>query len=111
MNLIRTMSNPNIFVKQSLQSNEAAPAGDGNSTLPRRNGETRQACAHCQAEIVDGHWFCRLPEEKAPTLLCSPSCALHYFKRSPAERNGSDQDWDSHEHRYFFSANGGQSWS
>lgn len=95
-------------MNHSLQSNDPAPAGDGTSTVPRRNGETRQACARCQAEIVDGHWFCRLPGNEGPTLLCSPSCALQYFKRSPAERNGSEHDWDSHEHRFFFFANGEQ---
>ena len=98
--------NPNISVKDSPQSNKAAPAADGNSNLHRRNGEMRPTCAHCQANIVDGHWFCRLPGNEAPILLCCPSCALQYLDRSRTERNGSDQDWDSYEHRFHFLVNG-----
>jgi DNA-binding NarL/FixJ family response regulator len=104
--LNKTMPNQNISVKQSLHSNEDAPAGDGNSTLLRRDGKTRQACAHCRADIVDGHWFCRLPGDREHALLCSPSCALRYFDRSHVGRNGSDQDWGLHEHRFHFFANG-----
>jgi hypothetical protein len=95
----------------SSKVHEPAPAGNGKSNLLGRNGETRQACAHCRAEIVDSEWFCRLPGDKEPTLLCSSSCALRYFDRSHSERNGSDQDWDSHEHRFYFFVNGEQPWS
>lgn len=103
------MPNLNISVKDSLQSNKAAPDGDGASHLPGRNGEMRQACAHCKAEIVDGHCFCRLPENEAPILLCCPSCALRYFDRSRAKANGSDHELDSYEHRFHFFVNG-ESW-
>ena len=92
----------------SLQSNEAAPAGNGNSTLPRNDGQTRQACAQCRAEIVDGHWFCRLPGDKEPTLLCSPPCALRHFDHTHVERNGSNPEWASYEHRLHFFVNGEQ---
>ncbi len=96
------MRNRKIPVKDSLQSNDAARAGYGNSSLLRRNGEIRQTCAHCQAEIVDGHWFSRLPGNEGPTLLCSPSCALHYFDRLHIDSNGSDEDWESPEPRFDF---------
>jgi hypothetical protein len=101
---------PNIPVKDSLQSNDAARAGDRNSNL-LRDGETREACANCHAEIVDGHWFCRLPGKEAPTLLCCPSCALRYFDRSHSEANGSGHELNSDEHRFHFFVNGGQLWS
>ena len=100
------MPNQNISVNHSPQSNEPAPVGDGNSILLGRNGEMRQTCAHCQAEIVDSHWFCRLPGNEARTLLCCPSCALRYFERPRADRNGWDQDWDSYERRFHFFVNG-----
>ena len=100
------MRNLSISVKDSPQSNKAAPAADGNSNLLRRNGEMRQTCAHCQANIVDGQWFCRLPGNEAPILLCCPSCALHYFDQAHVEQNGSDQDWDSYEHRFHFFVKG-----
>ena len=103
MNLIRTRPHQNISVKHSLQSHEAAPAGDRNSSPPGRNGEMRPACAQCQAAIVDGQWFCRLPGNEGPLLLCSPSCALRFLDRSPAQKNGWDQDWDSCEHHFTFS--------
>ncbi|MCL4787635.1 MAG: hypothetical protein KJ070_12710 [Verrucomicrobia bacterium] len=87
-------------MKPSPQSHEAAPAADGNSPLPRPEGETRQVCAHCRAEIVDLQWFCRLPGNELPTLPCSSACALRYFDRSHTQSNGWDKLWDAHEHRF-----------
>jgi hypothetical protein len=106
-----TIQNQNISMNHSRQSNGAVPAAERNSTLLRGDGETRPTCAHCRSEIVDGHWFCRLPGDKEPTFLCSPSCALHYFERSPAERKGQDQDGDTCEHLFHFFVNGEQPWS
>jgi hypothetical protein len=60
----------------------------------------RPTCAHCQAEIVDGHWFCRLPAKEAPTLLCCPGCALRHFDRLRPEANGWDEDADFNKHRF-----------
>jgi len=95
-------------MNHSLQSNEAAPAGSGNSTLSRNDGETRQTCAHCRAEIVDGHWFCRLSGDKEPALLCSPPCALRYFDHTRVQRDGSNPEWASDEHQFHFFVNGEQ---
>lgn len=75
-----------------------------------RNGGMRQTCAHCQAEIVDGHWFCRLPVNEDATFLCSPSCALHFFDRSRGERNRTDQVWETCEQRFHFFVKGEQPW-
>ena len=96
------MRNLNISMKDSPQSNKAAPAADGNSNLLRRDGEMRQTCANCQAEIADGHWFCRLPGNEAPILLCCPSCAFRYLDRSHPEPNGWDHELNSYEDRFYF---------
>jgi hypothetical protein len=100
------MLHQHISVKPSLQSNEAAPAGDERSKLLQRDGETRPVCAQCRAEIVDGHWFCRLPGNETPTLLCSPRCAMRYFDRSHPERKGAEQSWETGEERFHFIMNG-----
>src|SRR5262249_34936575 len=97
-----------IPVKQSAHSNEPALAAANNAISFGGNGEMHQTCARCQAEIVDGHWFCRLPGNARPTLLCSPSCALRYFDRTHVERNGSDRNWESDESRFHFFINGEQ---
>jgi hypothetical protein len=68
--------------------------------------QTTHTCAVCQSPIVDGHWFCRLPNDEVPTLFCSPACALRCFNRSHADKNGSSQDWDSYEARGHFFVNG-----
>lgn len=107
----RILPNQNFSVNRSPQSHEAAPAADGKPHFLGRNGEMHQLCGHCLADIVNGHWFCRLPGSEATTLLCSPPCALRYFDRSHTERNGSAQDWDSYEHRFHFFINGEQPWS
>ena len=73
------MLNLIISMNDLLPSSEATPAGDRKSNLVRRNGEMRPTCAQCEAEIVDGHWFERLPGNEASVLLCYPSCALRYF--------------------------------
>ena len=83
----------------SLKPTEAAPAGARNSGFLRRDGETRQTCANCRAEIVDDHWFCRLPGNEGRVILCSPFCAMLYFERSPAERNGGDADAEANDRR------------
>ena len=53
------------------------------------SSEVSSACFVCQKPIVDGQWFCRLPQKNgAPDsqtrkiLLCSPSCAYRYFEFS-----------------------------
>ena len=101
-------------VEHSPQSNESAPAGDGNSTLLRRDGETRQACGHCRAEIVDGHWFCRLPQngngeahaESLAILLCTPRCALRHFEALRPRDNDFISDYDQHEYTVHFLVDG-----
>jgi hypothetical protein len=82
------------------------PAVNGGSNFLPRNGEMRQACAHCHAEMVDGHWFCRLPTNEAPVLLCCPACALRYFDRLRPEANGSNHQLNSCEHGFHFFING-----
>lgn len=71
-----------------------------------RNGELPRACAHCKAEIVGGHWFCRLPGNEGPILLCCPFCADRYFDRSHPEGHGSDHELNAYEHRLHFLVNG-----
>lgn len=97
---------PCAALEQTLPSAAVEPDCDGNSNLLRRDGELRQVCAQCRTEIVDGHWFCRLPGSKTPTLLCSPRCALRYFNRAPVERNGSNHDSEPSERRFHFFMNG-----
>lgn len=94
----------------SPRPNEAAPVGDGNSSRLSHNGQNRQTCALCQSAVEDGLWFCRLPEDQGQVLLCSPSCALQYFNRRHAGKNGSDQDWESREGRSHFLVDG-ELWS
>jgi hypothetical protein len=44
-------------------------------------------CVVCQKPIVDGQWFCRVPQKNdrvadaqgTKLLLCSPGCAYRYF--------------------------------
>jgi hypothetical protein len=75
----------------SLQPGKAAPAAGQNSTAPPRDGKVSQSCVVCGAPIVDEHWFCRLPGDEGPLLLCCPSCALRYLDR-PHEANGRNGD-------------------
>ena len=104
----------NTGIENSAQANESAPGGDGNSPLLRRNGGTREACAHCWAKIVDGHWFCRLPQngnrevhaEGLAILLCSPRCALRYFEALRRRDNDFISDYEQHQHSVHFLVDG-----
>ena len=70
------------------------------------NTEVSSACFVCQNQIVEGHWFCRLPQkvdgaaapQEAKILLCSPICALRYFGDSQPGGNGFEPNYDGHEH-------------
>jgi hypothetical protein len=62
---------------KSVQQNSA--------TLPNAPGAT--TCFVCQKPMVEGQWFCRLPQnsdgtansQEAKISLCSPGCAYRYF--------------------------------
>jgi len=75
-------------MNSSPQAIKASEAAGQNSSLARYDGETPQNCVVCQHQIVDGHWFCRLPGE-VPVLLCSPSCALRHFNKISVNANGA----------------------
>ncbi len=79
-------------MNSSPQSNNGLADSHDRSTPSRRNGQTLQGCALCQSPIVDGQWFCRLLNDEAATMFCSPACALRYFKRSDSDKNGWGQD-------------------
>lgn len=56
------------------------------NSAPTLNTELSPACFVCQKPIVDGQWFCRLPQKDGAVdprttriLLCSPGCAFRYF--------------------------------
>jgi hypothetical protein len=58
---------------------------ENSATLP--NAQMPTTCIVCQKPIVDGQWFCRLPQnnnrtansQEAKISLCSPGCACRYF--------------------------------
>ena len=63
------------------------------------------ACFVCEKQIVDGQWFCRLPQKAdgvavsraMKILLCSPACALRYFGGSrPGGNSEPNYDGDGH---------------
>jgi len=63
------------------------------------------ACFVCQKSIVDGQWFCRVPQkadgaaapQEAKILLCSSICALRYFGDSQPGGNGFELNYDGYE--------------
>jgi hypothetical protein len=77
---------------------------------PRLFAEARPSCIVCQAEIVDDHWFCRLPKsgngesnpQNRKILLCSPRCALRHFASLYPPDNGFDSDYEQHQHTFHF---------
>jgi hypothetical protein len=93
----------------SLESNDVAPT-IGIPGASRRRGEARPSCVACQAEIVDDHWFCRVPEsgngesnpENRKALLCSPRCALRHFATLYPHDNGFDSDYEQHQNTFHF---------
>jgi hypothetical protein len=86
------------------ETDGAAPA-TGIPDASRRRGEARPSCLICQAEIVDNHWFCRLPQngngngdsENLTILFCSPRCALCHFATLRPGDNGFASDYEQHE--------------
>jgi hypothetical protein len=67
-------------------ANLEANARPGADTAP-------QKCLVCNKEIVDGHWFCKIPREDKPTVtLCCPRCALRYFDSLHSTTNGDELD-------------------
>ena len=70
------------------------------------NTEVSSTCFVCEKQIVDGQWFCRLPQkadgaaapQAAQILLCSSVCALRYFEDSQPGGNGFKPNYDGYEH-------------
>ena len=95
-------------MNSSLKTNDAPP-DRGISDAFQRNGDARPRCIVCQAEIVDDHWFCRLPEsgngqsnpENRKILLCSPRCVLRHFAALRPHDNGFDSDYEQYEPFHF----------
>jgi len=66
----------------------------------------RLMCIVCEKEIVDNGWFCRLPQKTEGAagsqamgiLLCSPVCALRYFRDSQPGGNGFEPNYDGYEY-------------
>ena len=62
---------------KTLQQKSSALADEQMSTT----------CVVCQKPIMDGQWFCRVPQKNeraadsqgTKILLCSPGCAYRYF--------------------------------
>jgi hypothetical protein len=49
-------------------------------------------CFECKKQILDGQWFCRLPQTSdgsAKILLCSPSCAYRHFTNFDDQTNNN----------------------
>jgi len=70
------------------------------------NTEVSSACFLCKKPIVDGAWFCRLPQkvdvgaapQAANILLCSSVCALRYLGDPQPNGNGFEPNYDGYEH-------------
>jgi len=96
-----------------LDTNEATLASP-RSVATLRNGEARQSCVVCRGEIVDNHWFCRLPEsgngesnpQNRKILLCSPRCALRHLATLYPHDSGFDSDYEQHQHTFSLLVNG-----
>jgi len=96
-------------MSSSPETDSAAPP-TGIPDASRRRGEARPSCIVCHAEIVDEHWFCRLPEsgngesnpENRKILLCSPRCVLRHFATLCPHENGFDSDYEQHQHTFHF---------
>jgi hypothetical protein len=76
----------------------------GNSATTS-NTEASSACFVCKNQIVDGQWFCRLPQkadgaaapQEAKILLCSSICALRYFGDSQPGGKSFEPNYDGYE--------------
>ncbi|GEM_PF-6839218 len=73
----------------AMQENGTVLAPHQNSNALRREDDSRPICAQCKREILDGKWFCRLPADEEPLLLCSPSCAIRHFNTSRRHGNNA----------------------
>jgi len=88
----------------SKPMNSTTPMHSNSATAS--NTEVSSACFVCQKPIVDGQWFCRLPQktdgaaasQEAKILLCSSICALRYFGDSQPAGNGFEPNYDGYEH-------------
>lgn len=77
-----------------------ATGGNLPSRLSESSREQGAACVSCRVRIIDNHWFCRLPQngngfldsENLRLVLCSPRCAIKYFKGLRPARNGYDEE-------------------
>jgi len=70
----------------------------------------QQKCFVCKEEIVDGHWFCRIPREDKPAVvLCCPRCALRYFDTLHPATNGDELDRAAGERNGHFLMDGEKS--
>jgi len=49
-------------MSQFDEANKTANDADRISNVLQRNGNARDNCINCHKQIMDGHWFCRLPE-------------------------------------------------
>ena len=61
-----------------------------------------QKCFVCGKDAEAGGWFCQIPCDDKRILLCSPYCALSYFKTlNPASRANGQEHADDEECVHF----------
>ena len=65
-----------------------------------------QKCFVCGNDAEAGGWFCQIPCEDKRILLCSPYCALSYFKTLNSASGANGQERADYEDRVHFVVNG-----
>jgi hypothetical protein len=113
---VKATSERTVSPRQSGASGEAqrktlsgalqTRAGSQPGGTLRRSDSVLQKCFVCGEDAEAGGWFCQIPCEDKRILLCSPYCALSYFKTLNPPSGANGQEHVDNEECVHFAVNG-----
>jgi hypothetical protein len=90
----------------SLGGTLQSRAGNQRGGTLGQDNSVLQKCCVCGKDAEAGGWFCQIPCEDKRILLCSPYCALSYFKTLNPPSGGNGQEHAGDEECVHFVVNG-----
>ena len=92
--------------RPSLSGTLQTRAGSQRGGTPGQDNSLLQKCFVCGKDAEAGGWFCQIPCEDKRIPLCSPYCALSYFKTLNPASGVNGQEHADDEDRVHFVVNG-----
>jgi hypothetical protein len=97
---------PGESQRPSLSGTLQTRAGSQRGGTLGQDKSVLQKCFVCGKDAEAGGWFCQIPCEDKHIPLCSPYCALSYFKTLNPASGVNGQEHADDEDRVHFVVNG-----